>query len=281
MMQSNNKIAFSVEVLHTYFENGICDCLLFVPSASTMNLLKKFGFNIRNQINGFEFYINAAKPMSPLFNYIGQTTGQNYFDFQMVTTDTEFTLYTDISTDWLGQLMFDSQSGSNKYDGGIVLLGENLSSEQDVSSIGNLKIYFEDILKYQNENGFAAFEIQLTARSTQWQYYVINKSAVQLDNPSIIGKTGISFEGPENVTIQSGQKALLFSSGDNLLPLSEVPKYKFDLVNTPKTNGAESTKKKSGSKVLFKGLPNPDSKNIGIVNVNGKTQASSSMYVFV
>ncbi len=280
MTQSNYKMIFSVEVQHTYFENDICNCLQFNPSDTTMAILKRFGFRMNNKIDGFEFYSDTTTALPAFLNYITATTGQDNFDFDIATTNPEFNNFTDLPTDWIAKMIFDSQSSSNEYNGGIVSLAKNLSPNQNASTVGNLKIHFEDIVKYGNENGYAVFEIQLNARSTQWQYFIINKSSLQLENLSIGGKAEVKFEGPENVVIQSGQQALLFSSGDKLLPLSEIPKYKFDLVNNPKS-GSESPTKKSNSKIIFKGLPNPDPKHFGIIGIGNQNQVSSPMYVFV
>lgn len=278
MMQSNYIKVFSAEVFHTYFQDDICRCLRFVASDATAKLGKR-GFHMRNKVNGFDLYFNGMQTLAETFSYITQTTGLEYFEFNAITSDPEFTMFTDISPDWLGQLLFDSSSTSNEYANGAVVLKENLYPYPDERYVAILKIYFRDILNNQANGAPVAFEMRLNARSTQWQYYIINRSAVPLDNPAISGKSGIKFDGPENVTIQSGQRALLFSSGANLLPLSLAPKYKFDLVNT--TTSVESAVKKSGQKVLFKGLPNADPKNIGIVNVNGKSEVSSPIYVYV
>jgi len=279
MIQNNYKILFSLEVLHTYFENSICTCLQFIPDAPTSNLINRFGFNIRSNVNGFRFYRNTTKSISEILSYITTVTGLSYFNFKMVSTNREFTAFTDLPTGWLGQLLFDSQSYSNNT--GFVLLKENFSDQQDITGIGTINIHFEDILKYQLGKEVAAFQINFNARSTQWNYYVINRSAVQLNNPTITGKIQIDFEGPKNVTIQSGEAALLFSSGNTLLPLSETPKYMFDLVNNSRLNNEQESTKKSSGKIVFKGLPNPDPKQIGLTTINDKKQVISPMYVSI
>jgi len=72
---------------------------------------------------------------------------------------------------------------------------------------------------------------------------------------------------------------MLFSSGTNLLPLSEIPKYKFDLVNNSAAGDLSATKKLSTGKVVFKGLPNPDPGNTGIIVLNGQKQSSSHHFM--
>lgn len=280
MIQSY-KMIFSLGVFHTYFENGICTCLHFSPASSSSALLKRFGFKMRQQVNGFDLFCNTTGNIPSLFSYMTSAGGQDYFEFTMTSSNRAFPLFTDLPSGGPGQLIFDSGSASNQFVNGAVLLAGSTLSMPVVTETGSLKIYFSDIMKFQDAAGSTAFEIRFKALATQWQYYIVNKSAAQLDNPSISGKPGVSFEGPENVTIPSGQQAMLFSSGTNLLPLSEVPKYKFDLVNNPATGNPSPAKKIPGGKIIFKGLPNPDPGNTGFIMLNGKKQSSSPIYVYV
>jgi hypothetical protein len=280
-MQSNFKIAFSVEATHTYFDKGICNCLQFMPDAGTQMLMKRFGFIIRNKINGLELYSNSVSELSVLLNHINKVSGQNSFGFKIETNNSNFNYFTDLPVKWSGQLMYDSQSIVTITDSNIVQLKQTLSEDTDTTCIGSLNVQFDDLLKYSSANGVAKFQISYKSRSTQWQYFIINKSALTLGNPAIVGKSDISFSSPGNVTIGNGQQAMLFSSGNRLIPLSEVPQYKFDLVNNPASNGSESSPKSTSAKTIFKGLPNPDPKQIGIVSIDNQQQVSSPMYVYV
>lgn len=266
---------FGLAVYHTYFTNDICTCLEFTPDGPTSLVLERYGFKMRQGVNGFDFFFNGTGSASGILDYVGRITGQNYFEFNITSTNEAFLLFTDLSVDWLGQLEFISNSPSNQSVNGAIVLGEILSPAALVSDPGVLRIYFADILA----NNYPSYEIRLNTRSTQWQYYIVNRSEAVLDHPAISGKPAAGFTGPENVTIPTGQQAMLFSSGD-LLPLSEVPKYKFDLVNNSATENPSSSQKKSG-KVIFKGLPNPDPGNVGIVMINGQKQTASPIYVYV
>jgi hypothetical protein len=280
-MQSNFKIAFNVAVAHTYFDKGICNCLQFVPNAGTQMLFKRFGFITRNKIDGFELYSNSASELSILLNHINKVTGQNSFVFTIQTNNSSFNYFTDLPMGWRGQLVYNSQSTVNVSASNIVQLKETTSGDTDTTSMGTLTVNFDDLLKYSGAGGFAQFQISYKARSTQWQYYVINKSALALGNPAIVGKSDISFSLPTHVTIDSGQQAMLFSSGNKLIPLSEVPQYKFDLVNNPASTGGESSAKSTSVKTIFKGLPNPDPNRIGMVSIDNQQQVSSPMYIYV
>jgi hypothetical protein len=278
MMQSNFKIAFDVEILHSYFQNNSCDCLQLIPTGSTSVFANKYGFRFNEKTNGISVYFSSENSLAAVFNYITSVTGSSCFEFDMVSTDSNFNNFTDLPIDWLGQLIFDSRSSSNSFANGTLLLGETMLAMESPTSTGSLKIHFDDILNYQDKNGASHFRLQFNARSTQWQYYVINKSSLLLENPAIVGKSETGFTGPENVTIQSGQAALFFSS-DTLLPLSEVPDTQFDLVNNP--DASMPTAKKNKARIIFKGLPNPGIKHLGVTTSEGENLISSPMYVFI
>jgi hypothetical protein len=276
MITSTYTRLFGLAAYHTYFEKYICTCLEFTPDASTTLMLERYGFKIRKSVNGFDLFFNGSGSAAGMLEHVAGVTGQNYFAFTIDSTNEAFLLFTDLSVDWLGQLEFDSSSPANQQVNGTIVLAEKLTSCALVSDPGVLRIYFADILA----NTAPAYEIRLNARATQWQYYIVNKSAAVLDNPAISGKPAAGFSGPESVTIPTGQQAMLFSSGD-LLPLSEVPKYKFDLVNHSSSESSSQLKSASGGKIIFKGLPNPDPGRVGIVQINGKKQTASPIYVYL
>lgn len=276
MITSSYTRIFGLAVYHTYFENDVCTCLQFTPDAATSVLLSKYGFKMRTSVNGFDFFFNGRGSAADILDYVAKVTRQNYFEFTISSTNEAFLLFTDLSVDWLGQITFDSSSASNQNTNGTIVLAEQLEACSLASDPGVLRIYFADILA----NDYPAYQIRLNARATQWQYYIVNKSAAVLDNPAISGKPSAGFNGPETVTIPTGQQAILFSSGD-LLPLSEVPKYKFDLVNNAASDIPSPSKKSTSGKLIFKGLPNPDPGNVGIVQINGKKQTASPIYVYL
>jgi hypothetical protein len=280
-MESNFKIAFKITVAHTYFEQGICNCLQFTPDDSTKKLLARFGFMTKNKVNGLELYSNSTSELQVFLNYIARVTGQGLFTFKIQTSNPNFNSFTELPTDWTGQLVYDSQSTANVHDADSVQLKETRSNDANNTDFGSLIIRFDDVIKYTDGQNLAQFNISYEARATQWQYFVINKSALKLDNPAVVGKSEISFNTPQNVTIENGEQALLFSSGDNMIPLSEVPKYKFDLVNNPILTDSENQKKSTATKTILKGLPAPDPKRFGLISVDSKKQVSSPMYVYV
>ena len=268
-------MVFQVAVTHTYFEKNICNCLHFEPGPVTKSLIKRFGLVISKQVNGFALYANPVNTIPLLLSYIKAAMGATFFDFDIRSDDTNFSYFTELPLNWMGELVYDSHSAANINNAGIIQLTESLSDSAGTPYSGSLSIHFNDILK-----GDTQFSIKYTARATQWQYFVVNKNAVPLNNPAVTGKSNINFNDPENVTMENGDQALLFTSGNNLIPLSRVPKYKFDLVSYTSTINNDAAQRAS-PKVIVKGLPNPGARQIGIAKADNKGQVSSPMYVYI
>lgn len=279
MMETNYKPLLKVDVLHTYFQNGVCDKLRFSLTASDRSLQKRFGFLMRHQPNGFELYFNSRNEPGAMFDYISGKTGNHAFEFDIVNTDTYFSCFTELPAAWLGQLEYDSSVPLNREEQGRVILSPGFPTNDFIPRAGKIILHFNDILRLQKENGSAHFRIMFYARATQWQYYIINKSAIHFANLQISGNKDIEFGEPQKVKIQSGEEALLFSSGSALLPLSDVPKFRFNLINN--VSVATGTDKRPVSKIICKGLPNPSPRQTETVSINGVKHLSSPMYVYV
>ncbi|HEU4719669.1 MAG TPA: hypothetical protein VFU15_17615 [Bacteroidia bacterium] len=278
MMQSSYTPVFCADVLHSYFSEGICTCLRFIPSAATQPVLNRFGFRMQGKTNGFTLFTSSPGPLSSLLSYITRVTGETAFSFDIISRNDGFPVFTEMPADRLVLLTFDSSNSSGTAPGNIVSLVTVFTDVGEASVTGTLTLNFSDILNYINGNSYGLFRISLTARSTQWQYYVVNRNAMQLDNPSVTEKGGMTLEGPQPATTPAGEQALLFTSGSTLLPLSEIPVYRFDLVNTP-SNGA--AQKKSSPKVVFRGLPNPGASNTAANAAGSSSLVTSPMYVYV
>ena len=89
----------------------------------------------------------------------------------------------------------------------------------------------------------------------------------------------IKFNGPVQVTLPNNQEAQLFTS-DRILPLQEIPEYKFKLVDKVENTSTNNPNPVQG-KVIFNGLPNPNPSQMGVIEVDGKKQITSPMYIYV
>jgi hypothetical protein len=275
-MTTTFNTVFSVTVFHDYFENLICNSLEFTPSDSTRRLINRYGFKIRDKVNGFEFYATSKANITDFLRYVEVTTQQNCLEFDIKTTDNNFTLFTQMPSKALGQLQYSSSN--TIINNGKQQLEANYLPMDDTMILGTLKIYFKDLVQFIENKVSCNFEITFKAIATQWQYYILNKSGLNLDNLSISSKSTINFEGPISLKIQTDEEALFFSSGEQYIKLCNVPKYQFDLINKTTTN---QTIKVGTGKIIFKGLPNPNPQQTEAVLINGITTETSQMYVYI
>ncbi|RUT67866.1 hypothetical protein D0817_24020 [Flavobacterium cupreum] len=278
MSQSVYIKAFDVMVFHTFFDTGKCNSLHFIPDIATEKIFRKFGLRMNQLSNGFELFLKSGSSISDTLAYISKTTSLDYFVFNIQSDNPFFMLFTAMPINFPGQFTYTSQDPENQDNNGTVVLHETLEQEKSNLFFGQLKISFEDLKKTADTSPLH-FQMKFTARATQWQYYVINKNSVPLQNPVINEKGKMQFDDPQQVVLQTGEKALLFTSGATPIVLSEKPKYKFDLISTNGSN--ESGPKNTKDKVLLKGLPVPDVSRIGIIENAGTIQVTSPMYIYL
>jgi hypothetical protein len=271
---------FSIEVMHSFFENNICNCLQFSYGKNTQVLLKRYPFLVRHKVNGLGIYADTTAEITSMLEYIGRVLPP-YFDFSMQATHQNFGLFTDLPKNRSGQLTYNSGDIADILENGTVILNPAFQVLKEGVSLATIRINFEDVLKYRNTGSPAQFQISFTARATQWQYYIVNRNGLKLEWPAINGKKKIRFDGPLNVSIPGGEPALLFTSNDQLLPLSETPVYQFDLVNYPGKEGEELPVFIPASQVVYKGLPVPGPADIGFTQLNGEEVFSSCIYVYI
>lgn len=280
MIKTSYKKLFQVKVLHSYFENNVCSCINITPSAPTLEIMKRFGLTARYLVDGISFYTSSNELYKNYLSYIETVSGKNSFDFTLQSTKSNFDIITDVPTGECSLVNFDSKNKSNTFSNGSLNIIGNYGSKTNADSVATLKIYFKDIVTYSQQEGDLEFAINFKSRSTQWQYYVINKSAIQLDNLKILTKSELQFIGPEKTTIPTGQEALLFSSGKQLIPLHETSKYKFNLVNE-KEKGDDLGARNNSYTTVFNALPNPNPE-IMATTINQKTKiVSSQMYIYI
>ncbi|PCI93939.1 MAG: hypothetical protein COB15_15380 [Flavobacteriales bacterium] len=277
---SRNKKIFQVRALHSYFDKNECKCLTFEPSKSTLKLMQRFGLHIHLHNDGFSFFATTKDSINNYLAYIETVSRKSSFEFEIQPKIDNFNVFTDLPVDWSGTISFNTDNESNILSNGTLDIEKNYSFKKSTGSLALLTINFKDILKYGDLDSFTEFQIKFNRRATQWQYYIINRSAVKLDNPKISSKTDINFTGPVKTTIATGIEALLFTSGEQLIPLSKTPLYKFSLINESAV--LENTaKSKTSSKIIFNALPNPKTEMIGFKVDTDTKLVSSPMYVYI
>ena len=260
---------FSIKVSHTYFENEIDQNVVFKPQVATQAFIEKYSFKIRQDTYGLQVYVQSQQPIYELLEYIHQTDGINLFDFDILAKDPNFYIYTELPLSIQGPLLYSSEDELNQFENESIRLHLRIGDARDESVFGELQISFDDIINNLNSSVKNEYEIRFDARSTRWQYYIIYASNIHYDTISIKGSSGIEFSDPIEVSLPNGDKALLMTS-TSLIPLSNIPKFKFDLINS-KTDGT----------TIFSGLPNPDPNALSLTEIDGEMLPCSPAYIYI
>lgn len=266
MNQSNYKLIFSISISHSYFDEKIDPSIIFRPSESSKKLMTRFGLLFNQTENRFELYGNTEESIVSFLETIEDSTEITSLDFDLNFSNQSFYAYTELPIDWIGQLVFSSDNELNRIENENIVLQPSFIEEQNINRIGKLHIQFADLLNLANISNPVNFNISFSSRATQWQYYIVN-STINTSFGDIYIDSGIQFDGPVKVTLTNGQDALLFKS-KTLIPLSNLPKHKLDLVNT---DGI----------VIVKGLPNASPNKISILENNGEKSVTCPSYVYL
>ena len=105
---SNYKKILTVEIMHDYFENGLCSSFEINPSSNTRNILKDYGIIFRKTINGFVLISNRDERFTSIsFN------GPIQLTFKLTNNDPLFFNYTDLNLEGGTNFLFQNNNKTN------------------------------------------------------------------------------------------------------------------------------------------------------------------------
>lgn len=255
-----------ITVKHQYFSEGLPAGLLsFTADSATQVAMKRFGFFIQTNPDGFSFYTTSENDLADYLNYVEKVSGLTAFVFNMQVNEEAFYTYTALPTGWLGTI--DYSSNSVNADGLIPSYSKEVSNK----GIGRIALQFTDLVK-----GVYEAQIQFASRATNWTYYIINHGEVNLNNPEIDGKTIAEFESKGEVALPNNQKGIEFRSIEQI-PLETKPNITFDLVDKRQS---ETGNERFNKKIIFRGLPIATAHQTTI-NKELDDEFTSYMYVYL
>ncbi len=272
-MNNQYTIILELSAYHSYFNDGKMGILNFKPTVKTQQLIVRHGLLVRKNKNRFSLIHSKKEKTIDVLGYIIKSSDIDYLEFNVFTDDAYFYNYTDIPLDWIGQFDYSNNSKENKQDSDSTILNPNPSVNTSTSKLGTIKFYLEDLIS-QAANDAAKFEIRFEARKTQWNYYIIAQNPTT--GLSIEGKSNLQFEGPNEVELINGIKAMKFSTGSTLISLQEKSKLKFDLIKRFDLKEGEIA-----PDLILSGLPVADPNKLEMVKIGGSQVASSDMFIYI
>ncbi|MDO6595320.1 hypothetical protein Q4512_00245 [Oceanihabitans sp. 2_MG-2023] len=259
----------TIKITHEYFNASLAEGVSLSLGWITEQIKNRFDIQIQTMQDSLNIFINSEFATEAFLKSIESVTTNNYFDFNMVISDSDFYNYTNIPFGFIPSYLYASNAIENKSNPNTVELIPKPSAENSNDKFATIKIYFQDIIEASSER--QEFLIALTARATFWQYHIINRN---LSNPSIQGNVDVSFGAPKQVVLKNGQQAISFTA-NKPLKLSQTPKYTFDLIDVKEENNQVITKE------IFSGLPNASPQNLEISIEHGNQKLLSQIYIYI
>jgi hypothetical protein len=275
-MKRGCEIFFELYATHSYYQSGVCECLGFKPDEETMLLFKRYKIGISGGKAGFRLY-TCGNSISALVDSLASSSDRAYFQIDITCLDVNFYNFTDLPANWVGNIGYNTGNASME-ENGTMTLNPTLGDSSDFAHAGQICINFTDMASASKN---PQYQIGFIPRATQWQYYIINRSKLQLASPQIEGDASVKFDGPETITTATGEPAVYFSSGRQVLPLCNWSRYKFNLVDRLLVGKQDGASARSTAKMIFKGLPNPNPDFLSPVMIDGLQQQSSPMYIYL
>lgn len=267
---------FSIEVSHQYFGWKGNSGLKILPTDPTLKLFQKFGFNINYQSSSVRIFSSKNRVENQDYlKYIERVFEGNCFEFKLISEDTNFYNYTEITLEGLGSFNYNSSSSSNTKLQDSTILNFIGLEKGDIQEFAKVQINFNDLAGETKR-----FLIKLNSMKSRWEYYLINSSGLKLESPFISQIGDKTFQKKGKKKIENNQNAILFKLEGEPIPLTRKVKYRFNLLDQL-GHSTSVLGKKNNDMVIFKGLPNPKPSELKIVSNKIGIDISSPMYIYI
>jgi hypothetical protein len=262
MMKTYSKIA-ELQLKHTYYTSGLCPALSLKPTKDTAAIMAKYNFVVR-EINGSYALVGEDQEnLKTYLDYITRVTEMEAFMFDLAVGDPNFFIFTNIQKNKLGTYWYSTQ---NKAEEGV--LEPELRTDNGV--FANVKFCFADLA----ENTSAIYQIQFQASESIWNYIVVNRNELDLENCFIKTSNASQFNAANQMTLPTGEKATGFSS-TSPIKMGQASKGTYDLVKASQNSNLPN------GKIIFKGLPLAGPINTSVNKQNGEDHYVSSLYIYI
>ncbi|MDU8498217.1 hypothetical protein RYB01_03365 [Pseudomonas syringae] len=264
---------FEVELRHDYFSDGVLAGFRVVPDEVTARLLARYRLMMRFEQGVFSLLAENADDR--LVAYLLEQSQAVPLTFSLAGDQGHFLFITDLPLDWTGVLQLGSGNTRKNAAGQFEML-PTLNDQAVVANdaVATVCMDLHDLL---TTGCGQRYIIDFNSRSVHWQYYLINRSEVDLKSPAISDASGRLLEGPVVMMFPDGEQALQFSSGIEVYPLRQVPDRQFNLVDRLEVISAGQ----SVERVLIKGLPTPGPGQLITSSDPRSSRAVCAMYVYL
>lgn len=266
-----------VDLLHSYYANGVFRDAKVVPDQKSQVFMWNAGLLFKTTEKGFALYHNDSFDEY----YIDELTGffgNFYLRFNLHSTAKDFIYITETSLEQLSLYHFSNKNISEQDPKQLLptLQADILMS----GTLGFIDIHLEEFL-VKGKLTAKDYNISFSARTTQWNYYLANATEDHSKELIIEDSEGNIFSGPERLEISDGSVAFKYSSGNHYYPLRERPSH---FCSLRKSSELEDRNELQNDDVLIEKLPAASPSSItSIENIDQGDQeiACSSIYVYL
>lgn len=276
-----------ITLFHSYFSSGLFESCWLTPDPFTAAFLSRYQLFMRDESGIFGLYSDNSNPdVAGLVRYLNGKLAGAPLRFLLGNDESQFYRMTNLPFDYVGQIGLSSAAGApgpapDRAPPGpvrrelVAAMGPRVVNQPGV--IGVFSVYLDDWLAIGATD--VCYETHFQARTLHWQYYLINRSQIKLNNPVIRNQQKAYFEGPVPLVLSTGEKALSFSSGEMEFPLRQVPDGLFSLIDNLQSSLHANAP--PIERCLINGLPTPDGENIKARRVGDGFYTFGEMYVYL
>ncbi len=206
-MNLNYHKFLELEVIHSYFPEGISDDFRLMPLSDTQSELQNYNIIVRQQHNLFSFYCGSSNADS--FDPAEELAELNALQFQLLNIDFTFKNYTqetDISN--IDILYLKNRSNSQK----LQMEWAPKSNEYKPNCVGVLSLDMQSIVDENNPN--KKLKLVFNAREVFWEYQIVIPDYMKINEEDleIVGIQNETYKGPVNRSIGNGKALVMISS---------------------------------------------------------------------
>jgi len=280
----------SVQVEHSFFSDGVCRVLGFVPTDNTNMAIAQTGMVTRNTVNGIEVFYDETKA-DALQMHVSLPDEPLSLGFKVITKDPLFWNYTEPSVHKEGSILcFDNRAVDVDTNSRLRLHSGEFVSEADFEKLNSpvlegvfclqdhllTPIFIINILTSENDVRALALEptdapksyyIRFQARQSFWKYYLMGglaKEDVYVNDRD----EHIEFVPEGEASLADNRVAVTFRS-KTPLRIQERSKYHFQVRDSHS----------GGGRVLIRRLPVASAGQISREMIDGEPAFVSEMFI--
>jgi len=269
----------SFRMTHSYFRSARLDQCDFVPDATTLAVMSRFGLLMHQCDSMWCIAADSMQAMPAFIRYLIECQDVSVLKFEIRYPIEWFYNITQIPKNAVGPFQLSTLAAGPVLPDGALSLAPAFDTGMQPGDgvIGQLEIDLSSLAKH--EQFPVTFEAQFAARDVGWRYYLVNSNGSVLQRPMIKDRRGVALDGPKAVTMRDGQAAVMFDSGVGTFPLQEQPEHIFDLYDT--RDAAFQAEGQGGEQCLIKGLPTPSPGQLSIEPDAYSQSFFCAMFVYV